>query len=104
MQFPEIACARLLFAHHSFKTHNFIDTEWKLSQAITVNNDKIGVLEVCYLENRPELAKTLFFGETKNLVAAIAESIAQIVEREWAEVEIQKGRTKIETLIKGTAY
>jgi hypothetical protein len=27
-------------------------------------------------------------------------SIAQIVEREWAEIEIRKGRIKIERLIK----
>lgn len=103
MQYPEIACARILFDHYSLKTQNFVDTGWKLSQAITLNNEKIGVLEVCYLEKRPELEKTLFLKETKNLVAAVAESIAQIIEREWAEIEIRKGRTKIETLIKGTS-
>ena len=103
MQFPEIACARILFDHYSFKTQNFIDTRWKLSQKILVNNEKIGILEVCYLEKRPEIENTPFLKETKNLVAAIAESIAQIIEREWAEVEIQKGRAKIEALIKGTS-
>ena len=102
-QFPEIACARILFDHYSFKTQNFIDTRWKLSQKILVNNEKIGILEVCYLEKRPEIENTPFLKETKNLVAAIAESIAQIIEREWAEVEIQKGRAKIEALIKGTS-
>ena len=104
MQFPEIACARILFDHYSFKTQNFIDTRWKLSQKILVNHEKIGILEVCYLEKRPEIENTPFLKETKNLVAAIAESIAQIIEREWAEVEIQKGRAKIETLIKGKSY
>jgi hypothetical protein len=103
MQFPEIACARILFDHYCFKTQNFIDTRWKLSQKILVNHEKIGILEVCYLEKRPEIENTPFLKETKNLVAAIAESIAQIIEREWAEVEIQKGRAKIEALIKGTS-
>jgi hypothetical protein len=104
MQYPEIACARIQFDHYSLKTQNFVDTVWKLSQDIAVNNEKIGVLEVCYLEKRPELEKTLFLEETKSLIAAIAESIAQIIEREWAEIEIRKCRTKIETLINGMSY
>lgn len=104
MQYPEIACARIQFDQYSLKTQNFVDTVWKLSQDIAVNNEKIGVLEVCYLEKRPELEKTIFIEETKSLIAAIAESIAQIIEREWAEIEIRKGRTRIETLIKGRSY
>ena len=38
--------------------------------------------------------------EAKNLIAAIAESIAQIVERDWAEIEIRKCRKKIEEILK----
>jgi hypothetical protein len=34
------------------------------------------------------------------LIAAIAENIAQIVERDWAEIETRKCRNKIEELIK----
>ena len=41
-----------------------------------------------------------FIEETKNLITSIAESIAQIVERDWAEIEIRKCRNKIEKLIK----
>jgi len=37
--------------------------------------------------------------EEKSLIRAIAESIARIVEREWAEAEIKKYRKKIEKLI-----
>jgi hypothetical protein len=49
----------------------------------------------------PELEKVLFHEETQNFVAAVAESIAQIIEREWAEIEIRRGRIKLERLIKG---
>ncbi len=99
-QYPEITCARVKFDRYEFTTSNYKDTQWKLSQEIKVNNERIGVLEVCYLEVKAELEEGPFLNEARNLIAAIAETIAKIVEREWAEVEIRKCRKKIERLIK----
>jgi len=56
-------------------------------------------LEVCYLEEKPALDEGPFLKEAENLIGAIAESIAKIVEREWAETEIRKCRKKVEKLI-----
>ena len=100
IQYPEITCARIMFDHYVFTTKNFKDTKWKLSQEIKVNNERVGALEVCYLEEKPELEEGPLHKEAKNLIAAIAENIAQIVERDWAEIEIRKCRNKIEELIK----
>jgi len=100
VKYPEIACARILFNRYEFTTKNFQDTKWKLSQEIKVNNERIGALEVCYLEEKPELENRPFSEETKNLITSIAESIAQIVERDWAEIEIRKCREKIEEILK----
>ena len=100
IQYPEITCARIMFDHYVFTTKNFKDTKWKISQEIKVNNERIGALEVCYLEEKPELEEGPLHKEAKNLIAAIAENIAQIVERDWAEIEIRKCRNKIEELIK----
>lgn len=101
IQYPEIACARIVLEGYNFETKNFRDTRWKMSQEIRVENERIGVLEICYLKKMPELEKVLFHEETQNFVAAVAESIAQIIEREWAEIEIRRGRIKLERLIKG---
>jgi hypothetical protein len=100
IQYPEIACARILFNRYDFTTKNFKDTKWKLSQEIKVNDERIGALEVCYLKKKRELEEGPFIEETKNLIASIAESIAQIVERDWAEIEIRKCRKKIEEILK----
>ena len=97
---PENVCARILLDGYAFATRNFENTTWKLSQSIRINNESIGVLEICYLEKVPKPEGELFFTETGKLMAAIAESIAQIVEREWAEIEIRNGHTKIDALIK----
>lgn len=99
IEYPEIACARILFDRYEFKTKNFKDTKWKLSQDINLNNERIGALEVCYLKEKPNLESGPFLKEVKTLISAIAESIAQIVDREWAEMEIRKHRDKIEKLI-----
>jgi hypothetical protein len=100
IQYPEVACARILLDRHNFKTKNYIDTKLKLSQDIMINNEQIGTLEVCYLKPLPELPDELFHKETRHFIAAVAESIAQIIEREWAEIEIQRGRVRLERLIR----
>ncbi len=100
IQYPEITCARLIFGSYEITTKNFKDTRWKLSREIALNNEWIGTLEVCYLEEKPELEVGPFFKEAKNLINAVAESIAKIIEREEAEAEIRKHQAHIEALIK----
>jgi hypothetical protein len=99
-QHPEITCARIIFDSYDFTTKNFLQTNWKQSFNITVNNKKIGKLEVYRLKRKSDLEKGIFSEEEKRLIGAITESIARIVEREWAEAEIRKCRSKIEELIK----
>ena len=98
-QYPEITCARIIFDGYEFTTKNFIDTSWKQSFSINVHNKQIGVLEVCHLKNQREFEKKPFLEEEKSLIVAITESIARLIEREWAEIEIRKCRNKIEELI-----
>ena len=102
-QYPEITCARIVFDRYEFTTKNFKDTRWKLTHEITVNNERIGTLEVCYLEEKPALDEGPFFKEAKDLIGAIAETLAKIVEREWAEAEIRKHRDHVEKLIKNSS-
>ncbi len=99
-QYPENSCARIIFDGYEFTTKNFLETNWKQSFNITVNNKQIGQLEVFRLEKKSGFKKALFLEEEKSLIGAIAESISRIVEREWAEAEIRKCRKKIEELIK----
>ena len=99
-QHPEITCARIIFDGYELTTKNFSDTVWKQSFNIKVNNEKIGILEVCHLEKKSGPEKPLFLEEEESLIGAIAEGIARIVEREWAEAEIRKCRDNIEELIK----
>jgi hypothetical protein len=58
---------------------------------------------VCYLEEKQELEEGPFLKEAKNLINAVAENIAKIIEREEAEDAIRKHQDHIEALIKKTA-
>jgi len=100
IQYPEIACARLIFGDYAIKTKNFRDTKWKISREIAVTDKWIGTLEVCYLEEKPELEEGPFLKETKSLINSVAENIAKIIEREEAEAAIRKHQDHIEALIK----
>ena len=101
-QHPEITCARIIFDSYDFTTKNFLQTNWKQSFNIMVDNKQIGKLEVYRLEKKSDFEKDLFSEEENRLIGTITESIARIVEREWAEAEIRKCRNKIEELIKQT--
>jgi len=103
IQHPEITCARLIFGGYEIKTKNFRDTKWKISREIAVTDRWIGTLEVCYLEEKPELEEGPFFKEAKNLINAVAENITKIIEREEAEAAIRKHQDHIEALIRKAA-
>lgn len=98
-QYPEVTCVRAVFDRYEFTTVKCIDTKWKLVQEITVNNKKIGTLEVCFLKKPETLDKGPLYNEAIIFIRTIAEIIAKIVEREWAEEEIRKHRDQIKKLM-----
>ena len=93
-QYPEITCARIIFDGYEFTTNNYKNSRWKLTRGIMVYSERIGTLEVCYLEEKLELDEGPFLREERNLIDAVAERIAKFIEREWAEDEIRKHRNR----------
>ena len=96
-QYPEITCARIIYDGCEFTTNNYKNSRWKLTRDIMVYSEKVGTLEVCYLEEKLELDEGPFLKEERSLVDAIAERIAKFIEREWAEDEIRKHRNRNES-------
>ena len=96
-QYPEITCARIIFNGSEFTTTNYKNSRWKLTRDIMVYSERVGTLEVFYLEEKSELDEGPFLREERNLIDAIAERIAKFIEREWAEDEIRKHRNRDES-------
>lgn len=102
IRYPEITCARLVFGNHEVKTKNFSATNQRLSRQITINNETIGTLEMCCLQENPALLTGQLLIEANRTIDAVAETIAKIIEREEAEAEIKVHQDLVAALIKKT--
>jgi hypothetical protein len=95
--------ARIVFNRcYEIKTTNFRNSRWKLRKAIILNGEQIGTMEVCCLEENTEGDNGLYLEGAERFIAAIADIVSQIVDRERAEIEIRNGRSKFERIIKQT--
>jgi len=98
-QYPDITCARIVFEDREFKTDNFKLTEWKQSADIVVEGKKSGVLEVYYLEKRPEIDEGPFSNEERGLIEGIAERLGRIAQRKKAKKRLKASESKYRTLL-----
>lgn len=88
-QYPELTCGRIVFEGQEYKTANFKETDWLQSSDIVVHGDKVGVVEVYYLEEKPAIDESPIIKEQRRLINAIAERLGRIAERKWTEEELQ---------------
>ena len=90
-QYPEITCAKITINGKEFKAENCTDRgpKWKQSVDIKVHGAKAGVVEVGYLEKRPELDEGPFLKEERLLIDAVGEQLGRIIERKQAKEALQ---------------
>ncbi len=89
-QHPEITCARIMIEDQEFRTANFKETIWNQAKEITVNGKQMGTVEICYLEETPEVDEGPFLREERSLIDAIAERLGRMIERKLNEERIVK--------------
>jgi len=89
-QYPEIACARIVFEGREYPTAGFRETEWKQAAQIRLRGEPVGSIEVCYLEGRPEADEGPFVQEERDLIDTIAERLGTAIERRQAEAAVRK--------------
>ena len=81
-QFPDITEACIEIGEKSFQTARFEETPWMLVNEIIAQDNKVGKVTVCYLEEQ------MFSPEELTLLNAIAEKLGLIVMRESARETI----------------
>ena len=59
-RYSDIACARIAIDGKEFKTKNYSETEWRLCSGIKIRGSIVGTVEICYLEQRPNVDKEPF--------------------------------------------
>jgi len=98
-QHPEIACARTTINGKRFKTQNFRYTELRQSSDIKVDGAKVGVVEVCYLGERPEISEDPFLEEERQLIDAVAERLGKITKRKQLEAALQENKERLDSFM-----
>jgi len=98
-QYPEVTCARITLEHQEFRTENFRETIWKQTGDIIVHGERIGTVEVCYLEERPESDGGPFLKEERSLLNIIAERLGTITERKRVEGALRESEERYRTIV-----
>jgi PAS domain S-box-containing protein len=80
-QYPEITCARLKIEGREYKTDNYRNTPWRLSQDIVLAGSRVGTLDVCYLEERPRMDQGPFQKEEADLMESLAKRFQSVIDR-----------------------
>jgi PAS domain-containing protein len=98
-QYPEITCARIILNGQEFATENFKETSWKQFSDIFVSGKKAGVLEVNYLEERPEDKEGPFSKGERGLIDAIVERLGHAIEKITAEEALRESENFLRSII-----
>ncbi|MBN1763169.1 MAG: response regulator [Methanomicrobia archaeon] len=103
LRYPEITCVRITLDDQEFKTENFRETNWKQSSSITLRGERIGTLDVCYLEERPQIDAGPFLKEEISLLDALAERLGRIIERKRMGEALRESEVRYRMLFEGAA-
>jgi DNA-binding CsgD family transcriptional regulator len=80
-QYPEQACARILFKKQTYQSSNFKTTYWKQQVPLVVFGQQEGLVEVHYLKKLPTLDEGPFLKEERLLINAVSDHIAKAIQR-----------------------
>lgn len=101
-EYPEITCARIKLDGKEYRTENWARTSWKQTAVIYLHGQPSGVVEVAYLEEKPQRDEGPFLAEERALISSIAQRLGHIVERlrgeqllEQREDELRKRLTHL---------
>src|SRR5688572_6073549 len=89
-QYPESACARIVYEGTAYCSANFRETLWKQISNITVADQRAGTIEVCYLEEKKQHDEGPFLTFERKLIESIARLLGETMERRKAEEKLQR--------------
>ncbi len=78
-QYPEFACARIVYLGRAFQSKPFRETAWRQSSDIVVGEKKTGTVEVFYMKELPKVQEGPFLLAERKLIDCVAERLAEII-------------------------
>ncbi len=97
--YPNICCGRILLGNKEFRTDNFQETQW-MQDTITglKQSGQTLIIEIYYLEEKPERDYGPFLKEEKSLLETVAIELATFLDRKLAEEETKRNADTFETV------
>ncbi len=89
-QYPEITCARIRIGALDIRTHNFRQSRWSQTSPMYIQEECIGEINVCYLEQRPESDEGPFLREERHLIDAVAHKLGSLVQASRTESHMRR--------------
>jgi PAS domain S-box-containing protein len=85
---PEVAAARITFDGMEYATPNFSLAPWKLQSNFRTPEGKQGVVQIVYLEKRPDEVEGPFLAEERSVIDSLAEMLMSYLERKEAQARV----------------
>jgi signal transduction histidine kinase len=98
-QYPNVTCARIVIDDASFTSVGFAPHGQSQSQIISIGAQRIGFVEVRYLEPCPPSFEGPFLREERSLINAIAGRLGELVERRRARAAVLSSLEKNRALL-----
>jgi PAS domain S-box-containing protein len=98
-QYPDITATRLIFDNETYTAGNFHETTWKHTENIMVQGERVGSLEVCYLEKKPNQDEGPFLPYEIGMLKAISRALGRVMERTRTQEALKKSEETARALL-----
>lgn len=78
-QYPNTCAVKIVFENKEHKTNNFLDTSWKLSSNIVIQDKIIGEITVSYRKEMPKGEIGCFLKEEEKLLRTVANRLGHFI-------------------------
>jgi len=102
-QYPGLTCARVVVGEKEFRSENFNNTQWKQEADVLVENQRIGCLEIFYLQKMPEADECPFLGYERKLLNNIAGMLGKYIERKITEEKLRRSEKRFRDIFNNSA-
>ena len=99
-QYPDITAARICFDTIEVSTSNYRVTPWVQQADFTCQENLVGVIEVVYLEERPDEVEGPFLAEERSLIHSLAEMLAIHLDRKHSSEALKKAHDELDARVR----
>ncbi len=95
-QYPSNTCARVVWGDMTVESVNFKNTRWKQSADVRIGEKVIGTLEICYLEEKPDVEEGPFLIDERSLLETVAAELGSYLDHKRLERLQNQQRRELE--------